>query len=426
VTTFLIVLAIVGGLYMAWNIGANDVANAFGASVGSKALTIRRAILLAAVCEFAGAFLVGNNVSDTISSGIVQPDSFCGSQDALNVLAIGMLCALLGAALWLNIATFFGQPVSTTHAIIGGVIGFALIAPACGGDCGGVESVRWWKMGTIAASWVVSPLCGAVMAYCLYRFVIRKYVLENRRPLFMAIGTLPVAFGALTAIIVFAVTYNGLKGLHLEWELHRAALAAVGSGVLVLLVVRFALRHKRRQSADAEGDQFPQVEKWFSYMQISTACFMSFAHGANDVANAIGPMAAVFQILNQHALPPAGQGIPIPAWLLALGGAGIVFGLATYGYKVIAAIGTKITEITPTRGWSADFSTATTVLVFSKLGMPISTTFVIVGAVMGVGLARGFAAIDLKVVRKIFASWFVTIPISAVLTMILFLIIMAI
>ena len=420
--TFLIVLAIVGGIYMAWNIGANDVANAFGASVGSKALTIRRAIFLAAICEFAGAFLVGAPVSQTISSEIVKTESFRASPETLNVLAIGMLCALLGAGIWLNIATFFGQPVSTTHAIIGGVIGFALIAPATGMDCGGAGSVQWVKTGTIAASWFVSPLCGAVVAYCLYRFVIRKYVLESRHPVFMAIGTLPVAFGALSAIITFSITYKGLPGLKLDWPLPWAAAVAVGAGLLVGVVLRLTLHKKMWRHHVPRDQRFQQVEKWFSYMQISTACFMSFAHGANDVANAIGPMAAVFQVMWYGVLPPE---VPIPWWLLALGGVGIVFGLATYGYKVIESIGTKITEITPTRGWSADFSTATTVLVFSKLGMPISTTFVIVGAVMGVGLARGFGAIDLRVVRRIFASWLVTIPISAILTMILFLILMA-
>ena len=420
--TFLIVLAIVGGLYMAWNIGANDVANAFGASVGSKALTIRRAILLAAICEFAGAFLVGGSVSSTISSGIVTPESFHSSQETLDVLAIGMLCALLGAGIWLNIATFCGQPVSTTHAIIGGVIGFALIAPACGKECGGMDSVQWWKLGTIAASWFISPLCGAVAAYCLYRFVIRKYVLESRHPVFMAIGTLPVAFGALAAIITFSVTFNGLKGLKLDWPWPWASSASVGVGLLIGVVLRLCLRKKMWRHHVPRNQRFQHVEKWFSYMQISTACFMSFAHGANDVANAIGPMAAVLRILRREDIS---HGIEVPWWLLALGGIGIVFGLATYGYKVIAAIGTKITEITPTRGWSADFATATTVLVFSKLGMPISTTFVIVGAVMGVGLARGFAAIDLRVVRRIFASWLITIPITAILTMILFLILMA-
>jgi PiT family inorganic phosphate transporter len=446
VTTFLIVLAIVGGLYMAWNIGANDVANAFGASVGSKALTIRRAILLAAICEFAGAFFVGAPVAQTISSDIVRTDSFRSAPQApgqeaangsvpeaddsgevtldprLEVLATGMLCALLGAGVWLNIATFFGQPVSTTHAIIGGVVGFAVIAPSCGLECGGPGSVQWAKMGTIAASWVVSPVCGAILAYCLYRFVIRKYVLESRRPVFMAIGTLPVAFGAWAAIISFSVTYKGLPGLKLDWPLIQAVPVAIAAGVVTMVALRLVLRRVRAQHAVAQDGEIPKVEKWFTYMQISTACYMSFAHGANDVANAIGPMAAIFQVLWHNTLPAS---IPIPWWLLALGGAGIVLGLATYGYKVIESIGTKITEITPTRGWSADFSTATTVLVFSKLGMPISTTFVIVGAVMGVGLARGYAAIDLKVVRKIFASWLVTIPISAVLTMILFLIIMA-
>jgi len=404
------VIAVVGGLYMAWNIGANDVANAFGASVGSRALTIKRAVLLAAICEFAGAFFVGAPVSQTISGEIIKTQVFSGSAQGLQTFGLGMVAALLGASIWLNVATYYSQPVSTTHAIIGAVVGFAVVAS-------GPASVQWWKMSTIAASWVVSPLCGATMAYLLYRFVIRRHVLESRHPVFMAMGTMPVAFGALAAIITFSVTYRGLPGLKLDWPLQWAIPTALGAGLSVGTVLRLALHKRMWRHHVRRAERFQRVEKWFGYMQVATACYMSFAHGANDVANAIGPMAAVIQVLWKGQITDK---VPIPWWLLAVGGAGIVVGLATYGYKVIEAIGRKITEITPTRGFSSDFSTATTVLVFSKLGMPISTTFVIVGAVMGVGLARGFAAIDLQVVRRIFASWIITIPASAILTAIIY------
>jgi len=410
--TLLIVIAAVGGLYLAWNIGANDVANAFGTSVGSGALTIRRAVLLAAVCEFSGAFFVGSPVAQTISGNIVMPSAFSAEPEKL---AIGMVAAILGAAIWVNIATYLAHPVSTTHAIIGAVIGFGVIAV-------GPQFVQWGKMGTIAASWVVSPLIGGILAYAIYRWGVRRYILDSRHPVFMTIRTVPSAMGSLVAIITFSIIYKGLPGLHLDLPLRQALPLALAVGLAVGLALHVALRKRRRHHHVARARRYEVIERWFGLMQIPTACYMSFAHGANDVANAIGPVGAAIQILRSGVLP---EKIGIPPWLLAIGGLGIVIGLATYGYKVIEAIGKKITEITPTRGFSAEFSTATTVLVFSKLGMPISTTFVIVGAVMGVGLARGFAAIDLGVIRRIFTSWVITIPVSAILTAIIYWILMA-
>ncbi len=410
--TVLLIIAVAGGLYMAWNIGANDVGNAFGASVGGGALTIRRAILLAAVFEFLGAFLVGAPVAQTISGEIVVIQPFA---DKPEVLAIGMIAALIGCSVWLNVATFFSQPVSTTHAIIGGVVGFACVAV-------GPQFVQWGKMGTIAGSWIVSPVVGGALAYIIYRFIVRRLILESRHPAFMAIVAVPIALGCLLAIVTFSVVYKGLPGLHLDLPLKWAAPVSVAAGLAVGLSIRFGVREKRRRHHVRRSERYQFVERWFGYMQIFTASYMSFAHGANDCANAIGPLAASIQILRSGVLP---ERVEIPAWLLAMGGAGIVLGLATYGYKVMKTIGKNITEITPTRGFSADFATATTVLVFSKLGMPISTTFVIVGAVMGVGLARGFAALDLKVIRQIFASWIITIPASAILTAIIYWVFMA-
>jgi len=414
VLTTLLIIALVGGLYMAWNIGANDVANAFGASVGGGALTIRHAIVLAAIFEFGGAFLVGAPVAETISGSIVSPDNFTVDP---KVLAIGMLAALLGASIWLNIATFFGQPVSTTHAIIGGVVGFAVVS--CGPAC-----VHWLEMGTIAASWVVSPLIGGILAYSIYRWGIRRYVLNSRHPVFMAMAFVPVGMGALAAIVTFSVVFRGLPGLRLDLPLEWAAPIAAGAGLVVAAAIRLVLRKRMWRHGVPRAERYKTVERCFGYMQVATASYMSFAHGANDCANAIGPLAAAIQIIGNPTEVPAK--IAIPPWLLAFGGIGIVLGLSTYGYKVIQTIGKNITEITPTRGFSSDFGTATTVLVFSKLGMPISTTFVVVGAVMGVGLARGFAALDLTVIRRIFMSWLITIPTSAVLSIVLYWLLMEI
>jgi PiT family inorganic phosphate transporter len=407
----LIGVAVIAGLYMAWNIGANDVANAFGMSVGSGALTIKRAICLAAVFEFCGAFFVGAPVARTISSKIILPDAVM-MMDSHIAWGIGMLAALIAASIWLNIATFLSQPVSTTHAVIGGVMGFAAVAF-------GMGHIYWSKVGTIALSWVVSPLVGGVLAYVIYQFGIRKLILRNRHPVYMAITCLPFWLGGLVAIILFSVLYHGLPGLRLDLPL-KAALPVSGFlGVAVTVLLLMVYNRKRRtRHRVPSAERYARVERWFARMQIGTACYMSFAHGANDVANAIGPLAVVMRAF-MYRETPSGE-VAIPIWLLALGGVGIVLGLATYGYKVIEAVGKKITEITPTRGFSADFATATTVLFFSKLGMPISTTFVIVGAVMGVGFARGFGAIDMRVIRRIMASWLVTIPITAFLTILLY------
>ena len=410
--TTLLVIAILAGLYMAWNIGANDVANAMGTSVGSGALTMLKAVVLAGVFEFCGAFFVGSNVADTIRGGIVPAGSFA---DPI-VLGIGMLSALLAAALWLNVATFFGQPVSTTHAIIGAVIGFAVVSV-------GPEAVRWSKMGTIAASWVISPLTGGLLAYIIYR-CIRRFVLQARHPIRMAKIAVPLGFGAVVFIMALSILYRGLPKLRLDMPLWKALPAAAAAGLVMGGLTHLLIRTRTRGRHIRLNQRYETIERWFARVQVMTACYLAFAHGANDVANAIGPLAGAVRAFSSSDAVVATKTV-VPAWMLALGGVGIVIGLATYGYKVIEAIGRKITEITPTRGFAAEFGTATTVLVCSKLGLPVSTTFVLVGAVMGVGLARGFGAIDLKVIRRIFASWVITIPISAVFAAIIYWTLMA-
>ena len=453
-TTLVLIAAIVVGLYMAWNIGANDVANAMGTSVGSGALTLRQAVILAGIFEFLGALVVGGSVAQTIRKGIVDPQRLreaagvrqpvratpatsgpstmpggrapemrareegtraAMAEDPLRVrLMIGMLSALLAAAMWLNVATFFAQSVSTTHAIIGAVVGFAIMeaGPAC---------VVWPKMGAIVASWVISPVVGGAMAFVIYR-CIRRYVLRSRHPVHMAMRAVPLCFAAVALVLSLSVLY---KVLHFTLSIADLGLAlplslafAVAVGIVARAVhVRRAARYRVRRK-----DRYKVVEKWFGRVQPVNACYKAFAHGANDVANAIGPLAAVVHLATGGDIASRA---PVPLWLLALGGSGIVLGLATYGYKVIESIGKKITEITPTRGFGAEFGTASTVLVCSVMGLPISTTFVLVGAVMGVGLARGFGAIDLKVIRRIFASWLVTIPVSAVFAAIIYSILMS-
>lgn len=402
-----LIVALAAGFYMAWNIGANDVANAFGTSVGSGAISFKQALVLAAIFEFAGAFLVGSHVSDTIKANIVQPTVFAG--DPL-LYATGMLAALLASGIWLNIATYLGQPVSTTHSIIGAVIGFGIVAA-------GVDSVQWHKMGRIAASWFVSPVMGALMAFLIY-YTIRKLVLRHPQPARRAGLALPVGFAATCFVMFFSGVVDLLPRLLPNLKGHGLHVTAVGVGVLAAAAGGMIARAAgRRVSTDGTLDeQYEQVERRFGRLQIITACYMAFAHGANDVANAIGPVAGILEALKGNLAAKAA----VPSWVLFFGGLGIVVGLATYGYKVMAAVGSKITEVTPTRGFSAEFATATTVLVASLVGLPISTTFVLVGAVMGVGFARGFGAIDLAVVKRIFLSWVVTIPCSAALAALLY------
>lgn len=412
--TSLLIIALIAGLYMAWNIGANDVANAMGTSVGSGALTLRRAIILAGIFEFAGAFLVGSNVADTIKGGIVPVDAFVGSPEAFG---LGMLAALIASALWLNVATFFGQPVSTTHSVIGAVIGFALISPLAGPGV-----IKWSNMGTIAASWFISPLAGGLLAYAAYRLIVR-FVLKSRHPIYMARAAVPIGLAAVIAIIFLSIFYKAMPRLRVDLPLAYALLLMLAIGLFTYFVTRGTMKWRTGNNHIRFKDRHVVVEQWFGRLQVVTACFMAFAHGANDVANAIGPVAGCIQAFTGGALDAK---MPVPPWLLAVGGVGIVLGLATYGYKVIEAVGKKITEITPTRGFAAEFGTATTVLVCSKLGLPVSTTFVLVGAVMGIGVARGFGSIDLKVIRKIFTSWIITIPVSAALSAMIYTVLLAI
>ena len=405
--TILIILALVFGFYMAWTIGANDVANAFGTVVGSRAVTFVRAVLIAAIFEFCGAYFAGSHVADTIKSGIVTPAVFGG--DAL-LFARGMLAALLAAAIWLHVATCWGQPVSTTHAIIGAVIGFGLCAR-------GPAAIQWAKMLRIAASWFVSPVVGGILAFLIY-LAIRRFVLNSASPVRRARTVAPLAAALIIMLMLSAALPALTRGRSSEWV--AVALRWKPLGLLFVGAAMFMYMRRRLSSLPADDHpdaQLATVEKWFSRVQILTACNMAFAHGANDVANAIGPIAGILSA-SRGAFASQTQ---VPPWLLAFGGFGIVMGLATYGYRVIESIGKKITEITPSRGLSAEMGTATTVLVCSLLGLPISTTFVLVGAVMGVGFARGFGAIDLRVIRKIFASWLVTIPVSASLAAVIYL-----
>lgn len=413
-TLGLILLAavLIGGLYMAWAIGANDVANAMGTSVGSGALTLLAAIILAGVLEFGGAVLIGSNVTETISKGIVDTALFDvdgrWGERGPTMLALGMLCALLAAAGWLHTATHMGLPVSTTHSIVGAVVGIGVASF-------GLSGVNWGTLGQIIASWVVSPLLGGILAFLSF-YAIRRFILSAPDPVRATIRSAPWIVGGVVMLLVLSFIYKVLQNRMDAPPALYALAAAAGAGA-VSGVLASALTRNMVPAPGMSPYQF--VERVFALLQIATAAFVAFAHGANDVANAIGPVAAVVSLYQAgFATVPAEVGVPL--WVLVLGGGGIVVGLATLGYKVIATIGKEITEITPTRGFSAEFGAAGTVLLASSMGLPISTTHTLVGAVIGVGFARGIGALNLRIIRNIVNSWIATVPVSACAAALLF------
>lgn len=395
-----VTLALIFGLYMTWGVGANDVANALGTSVGSGAISVKKAILIAAVFEFAGAVLAGGHVTGTIRKGIIDP-SFVPSPD---ILIYGMLASLLAAGLWLMVASYFGWPVSTTHTIVGSLIGFGVVGL-------GPEAIAWGKVGEIVASWLISPLIGATLAFLL-TMSIRKMILDTDKPFENAKKYGPVYVFLMGVLIALVTMFKGLTHLNLDLSGAESFLLALVLGAIIAL---FGWVLIRRIEIDHEADRdfhYASVERVFAPLCVFTACSMAFAHGSNDVANGIGPLAAVISIVETGEVS---QNSALPLWILLLGGGGIVIGLATLGYRVMKTIGHKITELTPTRGFCAELAAAGTVVLASRLGLPVSTTHIIVGAVMGVGLARGIAAIDLRVVTGIVTSWIVTLPIGAAL-----------
>lgn len=460
VESILRILVLAIGFYMAWNIGANDVSNAMGTSVGSGALTLRRAVILAAILEFCGAFFVGAPVTETMQKGLIDTNLFI-SQPL--VLIIGMCAALLGTGLWLQIASLCGWPVSTTHAIVGSILGFGALV-------GGVDAVQWGEVGSIAVSWVLSPVISAIFAYLLFS-ILQKKILFAMNPTESTLKLFPFLVFIVFGIFTLSLIFNGLENLDLTLSFPQALGIALLAGLFFSTLCYFILRRMafplaaesgvsrhlpqhvislekavkhlqrvhvssshdthekvgtlleevktlsqklRKETSFAErASEYHVVEKLFGYLQILSACFIAFAHGANDVANAIGPVAAVLDIIKNGVIADVAT---VPTWLLAFGGLGIVIGLATFGWRVMETIGKKITELTPTRGFCAEFGAATTILLASKCGLPISTTHCLVGAVLGVGMARGFRALNMSMVREIILSWIVTIPASAIMS----------
>ena len=444
--TYVFYLALAFGFYMAWSIGSNDAANAMGTSVGSKAITFTEAIVIAAVFEFSGAILAGANVTDTMRKGIIAPEAFQAlGPDGPALFALGMLAALVSAAVWIHIAAFLGWPVSTTHSIVGSIAGFGMVAV-------GISEVNWGLLVTIVASWGVSPVVGGLLAFLVFS-AIRRLILDADEPVDAVKRWGPVLAFPVFLVLGLVLFFKGLKNAAWAQEFTLVTELSISAGIGVAASIGLAIllqnidlssgksavgedrpgRTTTTDKTEERARKFADVERVFRYLQTITACFVAFAHGSNDVANSIGPLAAVVSFFTIDGFSVSfdsgatiGGEVAVPVWVLVLGGVGIVIGLATYGRKVIETIGTKITEITPSRGFAAEFGAATTIVVGSGLGLPLSTTHTVVGSVIGVGFARGMDALNLSMIWDIFKSWVYTIPFTGGLTIILFYIFRAI
>jgi PiT family inorganic phosphate transporter len=406
-----LILACLFGFFMAWGIGANDVANAMGTSVGAKALTLKQAIFVAMIFEFLGAYLAGGEVTATIRKGIIDPDVMSAEPQ---LMIYGMLSALLAAGTWLMIASVNGWPVSTTHSIVGAIVGFAAVGIS-------VDAVHWGKVGTIVASWVVSPVLAGTISFGLF-ISVKTIILDSEDPFQRAKKYIPIYMWMVGFMISMVTLLKGLKHVDLDLDLGlgsdfaNAIPISFGVGLLVAALGMILMRGIKDIPDDM--NRFASVERVFGVLMVFTACAMAFAHGSNDVANAVGPLAAIASTVQSGGEIVAKSAVPW--WILMVGAVGIVLGLATYGWRVILTVGSKITELTPSRGFAAELGASATVVIASGTGLPISTTHTLVGAVLGVGFARGIGALNLRVIGTIFVSWLVTLPAGAGLAILFF------
>ena len=407
--TFLLIAGGTGaiGFYMAWSIGANDVANSMATAVGAKAITFKQAVLIAGILNFVGAVFVGPHVAETIKGGIVKSDMIVDP----HVLLLGFIASLLAAAIWITLSTWKEMPISTTHSIIGALIGFGIIA-------GGFSSINWGKVGQVAASWIISPILGCIIAFFVFKVIV-KLIFAKEEPVKSAKIVGPLIIGVTAFLIASSLLLKTeLSKIVGVSELSHVILISTSISMIVIILGIFLLRNIEAKSVE----DYATVEGIFRKLQIITSCYVAFSHGANDVANAIAPVAAIIPLASGEMSLTA----QIPTELLALGGIGIAVGCLTWGKRVMKTVGSRITTLTNTRGFSVDFGAATTVLIASKLGLPISTSHTVVGAVIGVGLARGLEAIDLSIIKKIIVSWLLTVPVAAATSAAIFICLMVI
>ncbi|OQY60249.1 MAG: phosphate permease [Desulfobacteraceae bacterium 4572_88] len=398
---YILIIGYIFGFYMAWNIGANDVANSMASAVGSNAITIRQAVFIAGILNILGATFIGSHVTNTIRKGIVSTEILSDPHIAL----IGAISALLAAALWVSFATWKSLPVSTTHSIVGAMIGFGIMA-------GGFSVINWGKLAGVVMSWIISPVFSLVISYCVFKIIVKLILSHEDDPFDRAMKLSPFFIGLVIFIVVLSFLFKTPLGKNLAVSMPLALLIALGVASLLGLAGMKIMRRFVKRDKHSNG-----VEEIFRRIQIGTSCYVALAQGANDVANAIGPLAVIYFLVKTGNV---GGTVPVPFFLLLFGGVGIACGISMAGYRVMDTLGTKITTLTNTRGFSVDFAAATTVLVASKMGLPVSTTHAAVGGVMGVGLARGMEAVNFRVVTEIMIYWILTVPAAAVTSMILF------
>ena len=394
-----LVIGYVFGFYMAWNIGANDVANSMASAVGAKAITIRQAILIAGILNIVGAVFIGSHVTDTIRKGIVSTDILTDPRMAL----IGALAALLASALWVSFATWKSLPVSTTHSIVGAMTGFGIMA-------GGFSVINWGKLGGVVLSWIVSPVFSLIIAYVMFKLIVRL-ILSRKAAFAWGMRLSPVFIGLACFVVVLSFLFKTPLGNTLALSSGAAVLTALMLAVILGFLGKWILGH-------VLGERLENgVEEIFRRIQIGTSCYVALAQGANDVANAIGPLAVIYFLVKTGNVAAK---VPVPFFLLLFGGIGIACGIAMAGHRVMDTLGNKITTLTNTRGFSVDFAAATTVLAASKMGLPVSTTHAAVGGVLGVGLAHGFEAVNFAIVLQIMIYWVLTVPAAALTSMVIF------
>jgi inorganic phosphate transporter, PiT family len=397
----ILIVGYIFGFYMAWNIGANDVANSMASAVGANAITIRQAVFIAAILNILGATFIGSHVTNTVRKGIVSTQVLTDPHLAL----IGALSALLAAALWVSFATWKSLPVSTTHSIVGAMIGFGIMA-------GGPKVINWAKLGAVVMSWIISPIFSMIIAFVLFKVIVR-FILSREQALAAAVRLSPFFIGSTCFVVILSFLFKTPLGKSLDIgapaALALALAIAAGLGFLGKSLIHRFLVRKGKET----------VEEIFRRIQIGTSCYVALAQGANDVANAIGPLAVIYFLVKTGSV---GSKVPVPVFLLIFGGVGIACGIWMAGSRVMTTMGTKITTLTNTRGFSVDFAAATTVLLASKMGLPVSTTHAAVGGVMGVGLARGIEAVNFRIVLQIMIYWILTVPAAAITSMLLFLI----
>ncbi|MHC5672918.1 inorganic phosphate transporter [Nostoc sp.] len=405
--------------YVAWNLGANDVANAMGTSVGSKAVTLKQALIIAGVLEFTGAVLFGHEVTETLATKIANPALFAATPQ---IFVVGMVTVLISCGVWLQIATSRGLPVSSSHAVVGAIAGFSWVAL-------GVDAIDWSSIKLITIGWILTPLISGAIAALFYS-QIKHWILDQPNQLVQLQEWIPwlstLLLGIFGVIVLpsltepltnFVIEQVGFTIPAYDIPLLTGAVAAVG----LTIISWQQLEDKGTTGQTEESTQCPipnPVERLFARFQLLSACFVAFAHGSNDVGNAIAPLAAIVYINRTGSVPT--DGITIPIWILILGGAGIVGGLAVWGKKVIATIGENIIALQPSSGFCAELATATTILIASRLGLPVSTSHALVGGVVGIGLVQNINSIKFQTLKGIAAAWLITIPVSAILSATLF------